>query len=276
MGNSKIKLTILVDNSAASGLLAEHGFSLWVEADNKKILFDTGQGTALHHNAKSLDVDLSQTEYLILSHGHYDHTGGLPDVLPHAVNAHLYCHSAAFLPRYSITDSIAKPIKMFPKAMACVDNLPENRVHWVTKPVKISPIIGITGEIPRHTDYENTGGHFYFDQDGKRTDPVKDDMAFWIESEEGLIVCIGCCHAGIINTLDYIIEQSGQKKIRALIGGLHLLNADEERMVKTVEELKKLQIGQLVPCHCTGDKAHKVFKEEFNAEKGYGGMQLVF
>lgn len=270
----EVTMKILVDNAAAPGFLAEHGFSLWVEADNKKILFDTGQGPALLHNAQAMHVDLNQTELLILSHGHYDHTGGLPDVLHPPHHIHLYCHAAAFLPRYSIREGIAKPVKMVPQAMISVNSLPEDKVHWVTKPIQITDRIGITGEIPRTNNFETTGGAFYFDQDGKRADPIRDDMAFWIRTEQGLVVCIGCCHAGIINTLQYITELTGEKRIHTLIGGLHLLNANEEQLKKVITELKQFAINNIIPCHCTGDRAYAHLMAEFNCTKGYAGMEI--
>lgn len=275
MTKSEIKLKILVDNEAAPGLLAEHGFSLWVEADNKKILFDTGKGPALLPNAKAMHVDLNQTELLILSHGHYDHTGGLPDVLHPPHHIHLYCHAAAFLPRYSIREGMARPVKMVPQAMTSVNNLPEENVHWITKSLQLTERIGITGEIPRTNDFETTGGAFYFDQDGKRADPIKDDMAFWIKTEQGLVICIGCCHSGIINTLEYIIELTGEQRIHTVIGGLHLLNASEEQLQKVMAELKKFTINKIIPCHCTGDRAVALLKAEFDCTLGYAGMEIV-
>lgn len=271
---AEVTMKILVDNAAAPGFVAEHGFSLWVEADNKKILFDTGQGRALLHNAQTMHVDLNQVELLILSHGHYDHTGGLSDVLHPPHHIHLYCHAAAFLPRYSIREGIAKPVKMMPQAMISVNSLPEDKVHWVTKPLHITDRIGITGEIPRINNFETTGGAFYFDQDGKRADPIRDDMAFWVKTEQGLVVCIGCCHAGIVNTLQYITELTGEKRIHTLIGGLHLLNADDEQLKKVITELKQFAINNIIPCHCTGDRAYGYLSAECNCTKGYAGMEI--
>ena len=269
-----LKMTILVDNNAADNLSAEHGFSLWVETDNKKILFDTGQGSAMKNNAAILGVDLTTADLLILSHGHYDHTGGLADLLHVNQGVHVYFHAAAFLPRYSVSNGIARPIKMTSDAMIAINSLPENRVHWVTKPVHLSESIGITGEIPRVTDYEDTGGSFYFDQDGKRADPIKDDLAFWLKTPKGLVICIGCCHAGIVNTLEYICQQSGENNIHTVIGGLHLLNADDTRLQKTVDALQKFNIENFIPCHCTGDAAIEYIAGKWHTRKGYAGLEI--
>ena len=274
MGNTDVHLKILVDNVSKAGLLAEHGFSLLIEANDQKILFDTGQGPALPHNAEEMNVDLRQTGLLVLSHGHYDHTGGLPSVLRASHHVDVYCHGAAFLPRYSIDSGVAKPVKMIPEAMIALNSLPEERMHWVAKPLKITDDIGITGEIPRISDFEDTGGAFYFDQDGKRTDSIRDDIAIWIRTAQGLVICVGCCHAGIINTLTYIRDLTGESKIHTLIGGLHLLNADQARLEKTIDGLHQFNVGQIVPCHCTGDAANSLLKREMNCRQGYAGMDL--
>jgi 7,8-dihydropterin-6-yl-methyl-4-(beta-D-ribofuranosyl)aminobenzene 5'-phosphate synthase len=274
MAEDTVTIKIVVDDEAGPGFLAEHGFSLWVEAYGLKILFDTGQGKALLHNATVLNIVPREADVLILSHGHYDHSGGLPEVLRPPHHIHVYCHAAAFLPRYSIVDGIAEPVKMPPAAMISINGQPENKLHWVTKPLQLSEKIGITGEIPRVNDFENTGGSFYLDQDGKRADPIKDDMAFWIKTPQGLLVCIGCCHAGIINTLSYISELTGETRIHTLIGGLHLLHADTARLARTISELKRFQIQRIIPCHCTGDGAHALLMDTFSSIRGQAGMEI--
>jgi len=273
---NNIKLTILVDNYAAENLNAEHGFSLWVETGSRIILFDTGQGSALKNNAAALNIPLDQADTLILSHGHYDHTGGLADLLHVNHQVNVYCHAAAFLPRYAVSDGTARPIKMTSEAMMAINSLPETRVHWVTKSEKLAEGISITGEIPRLTGFENTGGPFYFDQDGKRADPIKDDLAFWLDTPDGLIVCIGCCHAGIVNTLDYICKLSGKTKIHTVIGGLHLLHADEERLQQIITALQDFEIGQFIPCHCTGQAAVDLLAKHWPTTRGYAGMEITF
>jgi len=270
-----VKLTILVDNHAAANLTAEHGFSLLVKTGSQTILFDTGQGSAMKDNAGTLGITLDEVDTLILSHGHYDHTGGLADLLHINHKAHVYCHAAAFLPRYAVHEGTAKPVKMTSEAMIAINSLPETRVHWVTKVVRLSDDIGITGEIPRKTTFENTGGAFYFDQDGKRADPIKDDLAFWLDTPKGLVVCIGCCHAGIVNTLGYICEKSGKSQIHTVIGGLHLLNADEKRLAETVAELQKFNIENFIPCHCTGQIAIDHLAAHWHTTPGYAGLQLT-
>lgn len=269
-----IQLQIIVDNEARDGLQAEHGFALLLEVDGKKTLFDTGQKDSLRVNADKLGIDLESTDTLVLSHGHYDHTGGLADILSCNHHVNVYCHAAAFLPRYSIKDGIARPVKMTKNAMSSIATLPEERMHWVTKAVELESCVGITGEIPRETDFESTGGSFYFDLDGKRADAIVDDMALWVKGQNGLIICIGCCHAGIINTVNHIKKVSGVDKVDTIIGGLHLSDADDERLEKTVSFLQQEKIQNIITCHCTGEKAHQLLKTELGAKMGYAGMKL--
>ena len=274
MHADNITLLILVDIEAKDGLEAEHGFALWLEVDGQKILFYTGQKDALINNGNQLGIDLETASTLVLSHGHYDHTGGLADVLSCNRQIKVYCHAAAFLPRYSMIDGVARPVKMTTRAMTSIASLAEEKMEWVTKSRILSNSVGITGEIPRELAFETTGGAFYFDQDGKRTDAIVDDMALWVKSRHGLIIGIGCCHAGIINTINHIKKLSGIDKIHTIIGGLHLTNADDKRLEKTVEQLSKENIKNLITCHCTGEKAHKLLSDKLGAKMGYAGMEI--
>ena len=255
MDASKTDITILVDNQAGPGLTTEHGFSLWIEADDRHILFDTGQGPALPQNARALGVDLTQTDRLVLSHGHYDHTGGMPHVLHVAPNVHVYCHPGVVQPRYSLRNGSPKPVYMPSESMAALGRLSEKHLHWTSAAIMLSENMGLTGPIPRQTSFEDSGGAFYLDPEARHADPIEDDLALWIKTEAGLVVCVGCCHAGIVNTLNHARRLSGVSRIRAIIGGLHLLNADHRRLNQTLAAMSALPIETVIPCHCTGDQA---------------------
>jgi 7,8-dihydropterin-6-yl-methyl-4-(beta-D-ribofuranosyl)aminobenzene 5'-phosphate synthase len=240
--------------------MAEHGFSLWIETEGKRILFDTGQGNALASNARALGVDLSDTGLLVLSHGHCDHTGGIPQVVQIARKIEVYCHSGVVQPRYSIRTGTPRPIQMPRESMAAMDKLPAQSLHWVSQPVLLSQGIGITGPIPRETNYEDTGGPFYLDPEGTRADPIDDDLALWIRTDDGLVICVGCCHAGLVNTLTHVRRLSTTSRIRAIIGGFHLLNASDQRLERTITALRSLAPEMVVPCHCTGERAVEMMR----------------
>lgn len=260
MISAKVRITILVDNQAGDGLTAEHGLSLWIETEGKRILFDTGQGIALESNARALGVALGKTDILVLSHGHYDHTGGIPQVLQHAGKTNVYCHSGVAQPRYSIRDGTPKPIHMPQESMSAIEKLPAQSLHWVAQALLLSQRIGITGPIPRETSFEDTGGPFYLDPQGRRADPIEDDLALWIRTDDGLVVCVGCCHAGLVNTLNHVCGLTKQDRIRAVIGGFHLLNANDQRLELTLAALRSFSPNMVIPCHCTGERAMNLLK----------------
>jgi len=132
---------------------------------------------------------------------------------------------------------------------------------WTEKPTEIAPGVLITGPIPRITDFEDTGGPFFLDSKAKVLDPMLDDQAMIIDSADGLIVLCGCAHAGVVNTLRYIEQLTGQKKIHAILGGLHLQNVSEERINRTLDALRSYQIQQIGLAHCTGASAAARFGE---------------
>ena len=273
---NKAVLTVLVDNQAGFGCVSEHGFALWIDTGDKHILLDTGQGSALAGNVRALGVDLGRTDALVLSHGHYDHTGAVPLVLGAASQARVYCHRGVTEPRYSIRDGQVRDIRMPLASLRALDSLPANRLHWTGGPESLGKGVGLSGVIPRCTDFEDAGGPFFFDTHGHRPDPIEDDQALWIATDQGLVVCTGCCHAGLVNTLTHLREITGEERIRAVIGGLHLGAASEERLEKTAIALRDIKPGLLVACHCTGEAATAWLADHLDCEvhTGYAGMRL--
>ena len=271
-------LTVIVDNKAAEGLVAEHGYSLYIEAAGDRILLDTGEQNALLPNCEALGVNLDEIDHLVISHGHYDHTGGIAAVVERSRDVDIYLHSAAFQPRYSLDGERPVLVKMGLGAMASVMHHRDDKVHWLTKPMSISDKVGITGAIPRTWTFEDTGGNFYLDPDAKHVDTIRDDAALWLHGKNGLIICLGCCHSGLLNTIDFITENGGEKKIDTIIGGMHLLHADEQRLASTAEALNRYEIGKIVACHCSGDEAVRYLAEHLNCkvQSGYAGLRLEF
>jgi 7,8-dihydropterin-6-yl-methyl-4-(beta-D-ribofuranosyl)aminobenzene 5'-phosphate synthase len=275
---SEVKITCLVADQAGPGLVAEHGFALWIETADQRILFDTGQGGALFANAGKLGIDLSTTTILILSHGHYDHTGGVAGVLQLATGAVVYYHLDALRLRFSIHEGIAKPVGMDPATARTIRNLPATKHKWVHKPLRINPDIGITGPIPRKYKHEDTGGPFFLDEQGAHPDPLIDDMALWLNTAHGVIVCTGCCHAGLNNTLSYINRLSKKQHLHAIAGGFHLLNANAKRIEKTITLLQLAAPEHILPSHCTGEKAIQTLQESFpnQTQSMHSGMSMQF
>jgi 7,8-dihydropterin-6-yl-methyl-4-(beta-D-ribofuranosyl)aminobenzene 5'-phosphate synthase len=276
MISAKTKITILVDNHAGDGLSAEHGLSLWIEAEGLHILFDTGQGMAFESNARSLGVNLDEIDVLVLSHGHYDHTGGIAQVLQRARRANVYCHPGVMQPRYAIREGTAKSIQMPHESISAIEKLPAQRLHWVSQTLLFSERIGVTGAIPRETSFESTGEPFYLDPEGRRADPIEDDLALWIQTDDGVIVCAGCSHAGLVNTLNHVQCLSNGQRIRAVIGGFHLLNAERERLDQTVAALRLFEPDIVIPCHCTGNLATDTLRKSLSERVLPGAAGMVY
>lgn len=251
---------ILVDNDAhAPGLATEQGLSIWIDTGDARVLFDAGQSDAFLKNAQTLGINLSTANHLVLSHGHYDHAGGfaaLEGVLPKDTPIH--AHPGIFPERYSRhTDGSMRNVGLPESARQF---LRDRKAHFHPTPdaTEIAPGVWVTGFIPRETPFEDTGGDFWLDRECTRPDPIKDDMALWVERPEGLWVFLGCAHAGTINTIRHIQCVSGRDEVYAVIGGTHLRSVLEERLEKTARFLADLAPAILQPCHCSGEQIHAV------------------
>jgi 7,8-dihydropterin-6-yl-methyl-4-(beta-D-ribofuranosyl)aminobenzene 5'-phosphate synthase len=274
---SAITATLLVDDQATQGLMSEHGFSAWIELAGRHLLFDTGQGTALEVNADKLGIDLRQVDVLVLSHGHYDHTGGVPLVVERAPGVGVYAHPAVMGPRFSIREGAAKVIALPAASRSALESL-GSRVRWTTQPLQLGAYMGLSGPIMRLTDYEDTGGPFFIDADGKQRDPIDDDLALWLRTDRGLLVIVGCSHAGLVNSLRHALQSSGERKLHAVVGGFHLNEASETRLDRTTAELAELAPDLIVPCHCTGEAAVQRLEHSFGERivRGHAGSVLQF
>jgi len=268
-------ITILVDNQAKDGLAAEHGFSILIRMSGRSVLCDTGQGGTLFANAEALGVDLTRPELLVLSHGHYDHTGGLPELLRINSGLKVCCHPGVSVQRFSLhAGQPVKDISMPDPARQALASLPAARRRMTGQPFELLPGLFATGEIPRRTPFEDTGGPFFLDPRGDAPDPIRDDLSVWIETPAGLVIVLGCCHSGLVNTVEYIRGVSRTGRVRGIVGGMHLLHAREERLEKTCEKLKEWSPEFVIPCHCTGEGAVAFMRSRVGecVRPGFAGM----
>jgi len=256
-----IRITTLVENTASrAGLLAEHGLSFWIEYGNKRILFDTGQSDILIKNAEVLGIDLAETDAIVLSHGHYDHTGGLAAVLDIAEKAKIYLHPAAIEAKFSQKASGTKLIGMPDSALKAIKN---REVIWTETPTQIFPGVTVTGQVPRINDFEDVGGAFFLDENGQKPDELLDDQTLFIETSKGLVIVFGCAHAGVVNILHHIADLTEKKQFYAALGGMHLLRASKERIARTENVFRDHGLKKIGPAHCTGSKAIEKFRSSF-------------
>jgi len=276
--HSVVRITIVVNNTAGdTRLRTEHGLAMWIQAGGLNILFDTGQGQALMANARVLGLPLAQTDLVVLSHGHYDHTGAVAEVLAVAPAARLIVHPGAVVPRYALRPGQAPaPIGMPGPDQAAIDRLPLPQITWAVRPLALTSAIGVTGPIARITDFEDTGGPFFLDSQGQRADAIADDQALWLKTDKGLVICVGCSHAGIVNTLDQVARLNPDVPIHAVIGGLHLLGAGNRRLCQTMDRLDLFSPTLLAPCHCTGQDAIQALKRHFGPRLAPAHAGAVF
>ena len=248
-----IRIITLVENSTSRpGLLAEHGLAFWIECGQRRILFDTGQSDILIRNAKALGINLAETDAIVLSHGHYDHTGGLSAVLDIATKATVYLHSAAIEPKFGGKGPKCRPIGMPERATEAIRS---REVIQTEKPTQIVQGVTVTGQIPHINSFEDIGGAFFLDENCRKSDELLDDQTLFIESPRGLVVVFGCAHAGVVNTLHHIADLSGRQRFYAVMGGMHLLSASKERIERTVNALRQYDVQKIGPAHCTGVNA---------------------
>lgn len=279
-----MKLTVLVDNNTLIDryFKGEPGLSFLLETKESKILFDTGYSDIFIENANILNKDLLDLDYIVLSHGHMDHTWGLePLIRKYVVNGFekvykekiptLVSHPLVFKQKYddqgipigiNIDKSLAESVfKM---------NLSKEAV-WLTDDLVF------LGEIPRTFSFEaNEPIGTYDSEKGKVEDFLYDDTALVYKSLEGLVIITGCSHAGICNIVDYAKKVTGIEKIATIIGGFHLLSPSREKIESIKEYFFSLKMDEIYPCHCTDLKSKLNLAKIVDIKEVGAGMELEF
>jgi 7,8-dihydropterin-6-yl-methyl-4-(beta-D-ribofuranosyl)aminobenzene 5'-phosphate synthase len=275
----KTAVTILVENSTPSpALIGEYGFSALIEVDDYKMLFDTGSAQALYHNAAQLGIDLNKVDAIVISHGHFDHTGGLLSYLKQYGPRPVYAHSGIF---------VSRPLPLGGnnyKEIGCgfsQDELLNARVnlHLQDEFTPIIPRVYFSGTIPRNSNFEDTGGKFKMMFDGQmQDDPLVDDSALIIDHPDGLIIVSGCAHSGVVNIIEHARNKTGESRILAFIGGTHLITASQERVDNTISALDSFSISKIIVSHCTGFYAAARLYNALGERviKGETGMRFEF
>ncbi len=259
-----MRITILCDNSVGplAGTLGEHGFAALVEWEGGSLLFDTGQGETLLHNALRMNRDLHRVGLVVLSHGHYDHTGGLLPLLRSCGGKEVLAHPGVFGRRYRVKDTGESFAIGIPYEEAYLRGVGA-RFSLDAGFREIAPGMFLTGEVPRQTAFETGDNGMYCDECGCVVDVIRDDQSLVIKTARGLVLLLGCCHAGIVNTIAHARQQTGVDGIYAVIGGTHLGFTPSNQLEETIAALRECHIQKILGSHCTGFAASARLLREF-------------
>ncbi|HVO77304.1 MAG TPA: MBL fold metallo-hydrolase [Methanomassiliicoccales archaeon] len=240
--------------------VAEQGFSMLVETDaGQKVVVDAGGSEyAFTNNLKNAGLEPKEINACIVTHGHYDHVGGLMPLIEGGVP--IYTHPKTFVgKRYATYGEIKTDISA-PKKI--IESLSRTQLHFVSSLTEISAGVRVSGEVPRITDFE-APVNFLREEEGKTVeDTVADEQAVYLTSKKGLVVIAGCAHQGIVNIVTHA-KKATDKRVYMVIGGLHLANATPDRVLKTMDQLKNLGVDRIAPMHCTGFEAMKMISDRF-------------
>jgi len=249
-----VKLTCLVDNSVkqSSPLWGEHGLSMLLETPQGRLLFDTGaSGTVLVHNLLTAGIETRTFTACALSHGHADHTGGMADLLERRPGLPIYGNATLLRERFAMVEGSANSIG---PRMRAEDLQRQADLKLSASPQQILPGVWTTGVISVRTEAEGRGTNHVIrapDGNGYVPDPYEDDLSLVIERPQGWALVCGCCHAGLLNTLEHVRRVFGAVP-SMVVGGTHLVTADPAQLSHVVEVLGRLGPPMLYLNHCTG------------------------
>jgi 7,8-dihydropterin-6-yl-methyl-4-(beta-D-ribofuranosyl)aminobenzene 5'-phosphate synthase len=259
-----LRATVLVENSVYGrpGALAEHGWSVWLETGDGAYLFDTGQGKALLNNADLFGIDLGAARGVLLSHHHYDHTGGLLSALGRMRTAldappvPVYAHPDLFKPSYHQAPGHAPRYIGVPHSRQALEGAGA-AFDWGRSWRAVAPDLYLSGEVARTTAFEKGDERLrHQGPDGDLVvDPIDDDQTLVAVTPAGLFVILGCAHAGLINILEHALAQTGAERVHTVIGGTHLAPAGDDQVDATIAALRRYDIARLGVSHCTGSRA---------------------
>lgn len=251
------KITTLVENSVyGKGLQGEHGLSLLIEAGGQKVLFDTGASDLFIRNARLLGVDLSDVDYVVLSHGHQDHTGGLRHFLALNARAKVVCKKEILAPKFK---------NETPNGLSHPETLDKSRFWFVDEETEIVPGIFVFPQIKLVDRNDTHFEHFFTEVDGEMgPDTFEDELAIVLKEEKAVSVLSACSHRGITNIIRVVQLYFPGLALKLVMGGFHIHNAEEDKF-NTISTFLGMKLPKrLGLCHCTGIDKYALFRQQFN------------
>jgi 7,8-dihydropterin-6-yl-methyl-4-(beta-D-ribofuranosyl)aminobenzene 5'-phosphate synthase len=275
----KTRITVLCENLVGRLVgSGEHGFSAFIETDQGNYLFDTGRGPSIVANSLALGKDLRTVQKIFLSHGHYDHTGGLPEVLKLKGRVDVHVHPDVFIDRIHILQEDGQEKKRFVGLPFKRSYLEFLGAHFLINKefTEVEKKIFLTGEVPRGTAFEKPDLRLFAERNGKLgQDVFADDQSLVIDTDNGLILILGCAHSGLVNIINHVIGKTGKERFHAILGGTHLDFLTPAQLEQTIAVLKKMDIERMGASHCTGMKAAFRLHQEFGDRFFYGCVGSV-
>lgn len=287
----KVIIKNIYNNTALTGknLKAGYGQSLYIESEEHKILYDVGfKGKDLIHNMKILGINPNEIDFLILSHGHFDHTFGLEAFLK------------ARTEKDKITviahpDAVEEKKVLFPLSILILLKFKTTKLgfpslskeqferldfNFVKEAYEVTPFLTSLGEINERPEKDGTMKMLTHKESGKWVkDPINDDLSLILKTKEGLVLICGCCHVGLLNTCEYITKEYENEKIVSIIGGTHMLRFTEEEVADVAKKMEKYGKPTLYLGHCTGEKTIDQLRQHFGEEivkQFHVGTELSF
>lgn len=262
----KTRIVTLVENKLGehTGLKTEHGLSFYIEENEKKIIFDTGQSDYFIQNAQKLNIALNNIDAVALSHGHYDHSGGFRSLVKLTTSFNLFIGKGFFEKKHA-TDGISYEYlgNDFDEQFLSDRNI---NYKFVDEPMRqIVPGVFALTQFPRIHPDENINPRFVLETgQGFVPDPFSDELCLAVDTEKGFVVIVGCSHPGIKNILD-AASTLLPKAIYAVIGGTHLIEASQNSIEISVQYFNESKLGAIGVSHCTGEKAAQKLEKSNHA-----------
>ena len=248
-------LRILIENTAPDGLLAEHGLSFLVTTAATQFVFDCGHTGAAFDNAKILSIDISAVKLAAISHAHYDHAGGFPKLLDFAQIETLVTGTGFWDEKFSRDgDGFKYRGSGFDEKFLSAHNVTQKICRDVLQSDADACFVG---NFARRFDFETIPTKFV-KGDGKVPDDFGDEIALILRDGDGLAVVTACAHVGVCNIVADVADRFS-RPVRTVIGGLHLTGATDERIARTLTELKTFGVEKILPCHCSGENFTRLF-----------------
>ncbi len=276
----KARITVLCENTVGALVgTGEHGFSAFIETEGGNYLFDTGNGFSIIRNALFWRKDLTSIKKIFLSHGHLDHTGGLPDVLSLRGGVEVLAHPLIFTERIAVLKEDNLERRRFV-------GIPYRRVYLEFSGAlfelrkdfcEAGKGVFLTGEIPRKNAFEKTDPRLFAKDDGNWVpDQFLDDQSLILDTPKGLVILFGCAHSGVINTINHVMEKMGKKRIYGLLGGTHLAFLTPEQLEESIDAIKRLAVEYIGVSHCTGMRASMRLAQEFGDRFFFANVGSAF